>query len=413
MTSDRFDRTVAEWLHEDAEHHLPDHLEDVLGRTRRIHQRRWWSSPERWLPMQTTLRLAPVPRVAWLLVVLALAVVLTGVVLVVGSRPHLPPPFGLARNGSVVYSTKAGDVYKLDPETGASTAIIAGSTTDFGPYFSGDGAAFTFLRQTAVAGQMDLMAANPDGSGVRRLAGPFSVDDDLETTSDNTRLVVVSQVPGVPPVRVIDLVSGVATPLQIDMTVAGISWRPDGHELVFHAQDDGHGKPFGFYAIHPDGSGLRSIATLKGLDAIGPAMSPDGTKLAYITWDASRNVQGVVHIVDVDTGVVQTPVFDGVTSADEGPTWSPDSRRLLFQRYVGTTYHLAVAPAAGGHVTEIGPVMPYLSGGADAGFSPDGTKVLATYRVDSTTWILDAAGASQTIQAPPSIDGISWQRLAP
>ncbi len=69
--SDGFDRTVSDWLHVDAEHRVPDHLDAVLRRTRKERQRPAWSSLERWLPMQTTLRFTPVPRVAWLLVVAA------------------------------------------------------------------------------------------------------------------------------------------------------------------------------------------------------------------------------------------------------------------------------------------------------------------------------------------------------
>ncbi len=111
-TSDSFDRTVSEWLHADAEHRVPDHLDAVLRRTRTERQRPAWSSLERWLPVQTTLRLAPVPRVAWL-----------------ASRrrsrrrrragrprgrlaaPRLPAPFGLARNGTVLYGGTDDDIY--------------------------------------------------------------------------------------------------------------------------------------------------------------------------------------------------------------------------------------------------------------------------------------------------------------
>ena len=72
IPSDGFDRTVSTWLHADAEHRVPDHLDAVLRRTRTERQRPAWSSLERWLPMYTTLRLTPVPRLARVLVVLAL-----------------------------------------------------------------------------------------------------------------------------------------------------------------------------------------------------------------------------------------------------------------------------------------------------------------------------------------------------
>ena len=105
-TNDAFGRNLSAWLHEDAAHQVPDHLEEVLQRTVTTRQRRAWSSLERWLPMDTTFtrRLAPAPRYAWIVVILALLVALSAVILAVGSLPRNANPFGLARNGSIVYA---------------------------------------------------------------------------------------------------------------------------------------------------------------------------------------------------------------------------------------------------------------------------------------------------------------------
>ena len=99
--------------------------------------------------MQTTLRLAPVPRVAWLLVVFALVVALTAVVLVVGSRPRLADPFGLAGNGVVANGAADGDIYLFDPASGTSRPLITGPTKDETPSFSLDGSKFVFARESA------------------------------------------------------------------------------------------------------------------------------------------------------------------------------------------------------------------------------------------------------------------------
>ena len=60
--SDGFDHIVSDWLHADAEHRVPDHLDAVLRRTRTERQRPAWSSLERWLPVQPTLRLTRGPQ---------------------------------------------------------------------------------------------------------------------------------------------------------------------------------------------------------------------------------------------------------------------------------------------------------------------------------------------------------------
>ena len=98
--NDGFDRTVSDWLDEQAGHGAPGYLDEVLTRTTRTRQRPWWSSLERWLPVQSTARFAQVPRMAWLLVVLGLVVALGTAILVVGSPRRPPSPFGPAPRGT-------------------------------------------------------------------------------------------------------------------------------------------------------------------------------------------------------------------------------------------------------------------------------------------------------------------------
>ena len=145
IPSDGLDRKVSTWLHADAEHQVPDHLDAVLRRTRTERQRPAWSSLERWLPVQTTLRLSSAPRVAWLLVVLGLIVSLAAAGMWIGSRQRLPNPFGPARNGAIVMSHD-GDIYALDPSTHAERLIVGGDSFDFNPVFSRDGTKLLFLR---------------------------------------------------------------------------------------------------------------------------------------------------------------------------------------------------------------------------------------------------------------------------
>ena len=152
-TNEVFGRSVSSWLHEDAEHHVPDHLDEILRATATTRQRPAWSSLERWLPVDTTFtrRLAPAPRYAWLLVILALLVALSAVILAVGSLPRNANPFGLARNGSVVYAGSDGDIYARDPVTGVTTPLVTGPEIDLAPTFSNDGSRFVFAREAAAA----------------------------------------------------------------------------------------------------------------------------------------------------------------------------------------------------------------------------------------------------------------------
>lgn len=406
--NDGFDRTVSEWLDEQAGRGTPGYLDDILSRTTRSRQRPAWSSLERWLPMQASRRLAPVPRVVWLLVVLGLVVALGVAVLAAGSQRRLPAPFGIARNGALVYGASDGDIHALDPITNASKAIITGPTMDSGPYFSRDGSRFLFLRGRATEGtdRPTLMVANADGSDVRPLTEPLVQFDWIEWSPDGSRVLVSSfsqktlQILGV---------DGTTSPqvLDIGLEPKRVAWRPDGRELVFEGVKAGS---HGLYAVRLDGTGPRAIlpSTPRDTDWMDLALSPDGTKIAYTKWVDG----GQIHITDVDTGQDRTLLFDGTTN-NLNPSWSPDGKQLVFLRYFGGYYHAAVAPATGGPVVLIGPAMLEGTDGAVAEFSPDGSKVIAFYHADNSTWMLDATGGLGE-RLPAGIDnGASWQRTAP
>ena len=81
--------------------------------------------------------------------------------------------------------------------------------------------------------------------------------------------------------------------------------------------------------------------------------------------------------------------------------------------YGGDAYQLAVASVDGGRSTLIGPEQPANSGGSHARFSPDGTRVLAYYESDGSSWVLDPV-AGTAIQLPDDIDlPLTWQGANP
>ena len=81
---------------------------------------------------------------------------------------------------------------------------------------------------------------------------------------------------------------------------------------------------------------------------------------------------------------------------------------------MGANNHLVVAPSEGGPRVQIGPAMPNCGCSYSAAFSPDGTKVLAYFAADGSTWQLDPTGATADVKLPTTIaDAATWQRLAP
>jgi hypothetical protein len=421
-----FGGSMSDWFVEQAGRGAPDYLDDVLDRTIQIRQRPAWSSLERWLPVQTTLRLIPVPRFAWLLVVIALLVAIGVAALAVGSRQHpLPPLFGPARNGTILFGGTDSDIHGLDPVSGATTSLIAGSARDRNPAMSPDGTRFLFLRDTTIADPVRggiepmIMIATVNGSAVRALTDPLvNFDTDAwsrsaEWSHDGSQIAVASEVGG-KPVIAFFTVDGARTPIVVDtrgMAARFLSFRPGDRELTFLGDK---GDTAGFFAVGADGQGFRTILDPGGDYA---SLSPDGTKIAYQGDPATPAAFGAIHVVGVQTGIDTIPAFQPTApAADDNPSWSPDGTRLLFQRYEAGTYRMALAPAGGGRVVEIGPRRSQNATGERVGaqFSPDGLTVMAHYDGDGSTWILDPTGATSGMKLSSTIaQTATWQRLAP
>ena len=372
--------------------------------------------------MQTTLSFTPVPAFARLLVVAALLIAFGVLIVVVASQPRVPAPFGLARNGVVVHDAADGDIHAFDPSTGISKVLIGGPEVDVAPVYSHRGTRFVFARETGPA-MHTVYVANPDGTGVRALTEALVHLNWYAWSPDDGRLAIVADGHSGPTIRVIAMdgmsdttldLGTVAPP--VDFETTWLQWRPGGRELVFKGVDPSSGRStHGLYLVGVDGSRLRPITPPSENNENWqlPALSPDGTQVAWSLWN--RDGIGRIHVVDVDSGKVTMPVFDGVSTGDWGAVWSPDGEQLVFNRLVsGGEEGLVVAPAGGGHVVEVGPRFPAYSGGAGAEFSPDGTSMIAIYhQASGLVYLLDPAGGPGRSLSILTNLGASWQRLAP
>jgi hypothetical protein len=427
MTSDRFDRTVAEWLHDDAEHHLPDHLADVLARTSRTPQRRWWSSPERWLPMPSLSGFESVPRVAWLLVIVALLAALGVAVLIGGSQPRLPAPFGLARNGVVAYGAGDGDIYGVDPLTASSTPLITGAQRDVAPFYSRDGARFAFLRG-ASDHLLTAFVAQADGTGVHAVTPVLTDQVWWDWSYDETRLAMISTVDGIKKITIANTDGSGSRTLDVGMPADFVSWRgPDDSELVFRGYPD-NSSHAGIFAVRPDGKGLRRVSPTLG-DQVGgyqdPQTAQDGTRVAYTAFELD-SASGVMllrlHVLDLTSGrdivIPGAPdPIDPTLPTDEGyGVFSADGRQIAFWRDSSDNkIVVAVAPSDGsspGH--SIGPANLKVDGkDVNFDFSPDASMLVVRYPNEAVVHLLPLDGSPGTTLPLDAGDLPSWQRRAP
>jgi Tol biopolymer transport system component len=421
--NESMDRVLADWLREGPEQGPREGLERSLAATRRVGQKPGWALPERWLPMQLTLARTPSLRPILAIVMVALlTVALVATALFIGSqRRPLPPPFGPASNGAIVYS-EAGDLYIADAPSGNPRALLAGADQDSYPVFANQGDRLAFIRETD--GGFQIMSVNPDGSDLTTL-GELRGDLDRMTWSpDGSSLLVSyteSDYTGLTAALVSADGSGVHA-LDTGMTADYATWRPDGRQIVFRGHDLEAGTSSAFI-VDADGKNIRrlDIDTTQDVDFENLGWSPDGKHLSFM----SAGVDGVsgwqINIADIDADGNLTALrplkLDPDSTDERGPSWSPDGSKIAFLHENYFKRQVGIFNADGTGFRLIGPetsgsnILAY-------GWSPDGKTLLITEFPDyeparealRKMWSIDVVTGEQTeIQVPVA----SWQRLAP
>jgi WD40-like Beta Propeller Repeat len=195
-----------------------------------------------------------------------------------------------------VRSSDGGDLVRV-------TATPPGSF-DIGQYgYSPDGSRILFSRFSGDQGtdeQGTLFSVKPNGTGKLRL--------------------------GPPGLSVVDLgfFDGV-----------GADWSPDGSRVAFAAQKlSRNGFKTALFVVRADGTDLRQIG-LPGIGAISAQWSPNGAQIAFTSccgnvqaWVVRPDGTGLRHV----TNAAQADDPSDSWAISLGPVWSPDSKKLLFNR---------------------------------------------------------------------------------
>ena len=264
-TFERFEREMPELMTELSPARVPDYFDDMLEQTARTRQRPAWASLERWIPMGVLARTQPMRPLPWrAIVILAtlaiLLAALVGAALIVGSTPRLPEPFGLAGNGSIVFSTADGQIVTADPRTGATTTLIDSPELDSNPWFSNDGTRFAFDRRTP-GSPAALFVANADGTDLHQVAGPGPEITWFDWSPTGDRFALSRNGDPSGQVTIMDAADGSTTTFQLELQIANAVWRPNSDQLVITTQGvtPAGSAEQGFYLVRSDGTGLKPI----------------------------------------------------------------------------------------------------------------------------------------------------------
>ena len=169
-----------------------------------------------------------------------------------------------------------------------------------------------------------------------------------------------------------------------DTTVVSVSAtcvRQLRNELAYSAWD------FALSSVRPDGTGVEPI-TLKNSFDTQPAVSPDGTRIAFIR-------ARTIFVCNAD-GTGETRLHRGYR-----PRWSPDGKSLVFigdvNDWQNDVYFINVDGTDARRISLPGPVGENLS---SVDWSPDGKTILYITRsnrfsYDNTLIAIDTSGANR------------------
>src|SRR5437899_1108797 len=124
------------------------------------------------------------------------------------------------------------------------------------------------------------------------------------------------------------------------------AWSPDGRWIAFRSENQGPYGPFGrIFVINADGTGLRQVTpdTPDYTFDDGPTWSPDGKRIAF-----ARN--GLLYVINVDGSALTA-----LPTAPDGaryPAWSPDGAHIPYAGQSGS-WPIYIANADGSNLIRV------------------------------------------------------------
>ena len=222
----------------------------------------------------------------------------------------------------IAYVTKAGQRYQLwvaDADGENSQSALASPEPIISPAWSPNGSQLAYV---SFESRKPVVYTHDVASGKRRLIANFRGSNSAPAWSPDGRTMALTlSRDGGSQLYAIDAGGGEPRRLtqsgSIDTEPA---YSPDGKSIYFVS--DRGGAPQ-IYKMPSSGGNVERV-TFTGSYNISPAISPDGRWLAYIS-----RVSGAfkLHVMEIAGGAVNA-ITD--TSADENPSFAPNSRLIVY-----------------------------------------------------------------------------------
>jgi len=250
-----------------------------------------------------------------------------------------------------------------------------------------------------------LAIMDQDGANHRFLTNGQFTALTPRLSPDNRTIAYMTYTEEQPRVFVYDLASGRSRPLVSTphMTFAP-RFSPDGRTIVFSMAVNGNTD---IYTVSADGGQPRRLTNAPGIDT-GGSFSPDGSRIVF---ESDRSGGQQLYVMNADGSNQRRISFGGGRYAT--PVWSPRGDLIAFTKIAGNFRIGVIRPDGSGE-------RLLTNSWHDEGpsWAPNG-RVLIFYRSArgtgrGTIWAIDAAGGNERRIATP-LDGSdpAWSALNP
>lgn len=222
----------------------------------------------------------------------------------------------------------------------------------------------------------DIWMANADGTGAMNLTGTPNDEDNYPSVSpDGKHIAFASDRDGAGDLDLfmMDLETKSVTPLPSTANDEGwTAFSPDGTELAFVEND---GSKQTIKVLNLNSGNKRTIG-----EGWHPNWSPNGAKIAFIR---ATNGANDIMVVGANGGTAQN--LTGSPGVYEfGPDWSPDGGSIVYSSDQGTGFesvNLWIMDAGGFGTEQITDLQGWES---EPSYSPDGTQLVFTHSPNPT-----------------------------